>query len=88
MHKHYRQTEDPPRRHNSWWSIDEQTCSKSSVEQLKKTWPDINPIMMLVANNTIWCKKPKKEMTETIAYAYSSKSTQPELSNEYQHDRA
>ena len=25
-------------------------------------------------------------MTETLAYGYSSKSTQPELSNEYQHD--
>ena len=27
-------------------------------------------------------------MTETLAYLYSSESTQGELSNEYQHDRA
>ena len=26
-------------------------------------------------------------MTETLAYRYSSESTQQELSNEYQHDR-
>ena len=26
-------------------------------------------------------------MTETLAHGYSSESTQPELSNEYQHDR-
>ena len=26
-------------------------------------------------------------MTETLAYGYSSESTQRELSNEYQHDR-
>ena len=26
-------------------------------------------------------------MTETLAYGYSSKSTQRELTNEYQHDR-
>ena len=27
------------------------------------------------------------KMTETLAYRYSSESTQQELSNEYQHDR-
>ena len=27
------------------------------------------------------------KMTETLAYGYSSESTQLELSNEYQHDR-
>ena len=27
------------------------------------------------------------EMTETLAYGYSTKSTQQKLSNEYQHDR-
>ena len=43
--------------------------------------------MLLVANfrkkmmQNIW------KMTETLAYGYSSKSTQRELSNEYQHDR-
>ena len=31
-------------------------------------------------------QKPLK-MTETLAHAYSSESTQRELSNEYQHDR-
>ena len=29
----------------------------------------------------------KQKMTETLAHGYSSKSTQRELSNEYQHDR-
>ena len=28
------------------------------------------------------------KMTETLAYLYSSESTQGEVSNEYQHDRA
>ena len=43
--------------------------------------------MLLVANLafTKWYKKPVK-MTETLANGYSSKSTQQELSNEYQHD--
>ena len=46
--------------------------------------------MLLVANlaNTKWCKKkPEQKVTETLAQEYSSKSTQWELSNEYQHDR-
>ena len=45
-------------------------------------------LMLLVAYlaNTKSCRKPK-EMTETPAYRYTSKSTQQELSNEYQHDR-
>ena len=44
--------------------------------------------MLLVANfanediNT-----NKLKMTETLAYGYSSESTQQELSNEYKHDR-
>ena len=39
--------------------------------------------MLLVAN--LADKKPW-EMTETLAYGYSSERTQWELSNEYQHD--
>ena len=39
-------------------------------------------LMLLVADftNTKWCKKLKK-MTETLAYGYSSESTQREISN-------
>ena len=42
--------------------------------------------MLVVADltNTTYCKKLK--MTETLAYGYSSESTQWELSNEYQDD--
>ena len=49
----------------------------------------INPLtlMLLVAilANTKWCKKSWK-LTETLVHGYSSKRTQWELSNEYQHD--
>ena len=39
--------------------------------------------------NSFQYKMIKKtwEITETLAYGYSSESTQRELSNEYQHDR-
>ena len=45
-------------------------------------------LMLLIANlvNTKWCKKTGK-ITKTQAHRYSSKSTQRELSNEYQHER-
>ena len=33
-----------------------------------------------------YAKNPEK-LTETLGHGYSSKSTQQELSNEYQHDR-
>ena len=44
--------------------------------------------MLLVANfvNTKMMQKNGK-ITETMAYGYSSESTQRELFNEYQHDR-
>ena len=45
-------------------------------------------LMLLLANlaDTKWWKKNWK-MTETLAHRYLSESTQPELSNEYLHDR-
>ena len=45
-------------------------------------------LMLLVANlvNGKWCQKPEK-MIETLAYGYSSESTQWGLFNEYKHDR-
>ena len=45
-------------------------------------------LMLLVANVTITksCKTPEK-MTATLAHGYSPESVQPDLSNEYQHDR-
>ena len=45
--------------------------------------------MMVVANlaYTKWCKKPLKNMTETLEHVYSSESSLQELSNEYQHGR-
>ena len=45
--------------------------------------------MLVMANltNTKWCKKKWKK-TETMANGHSSESTQRELSNEYQQDRA
>ena len=45
--------------------------------------------MLLVANvdNTKWCKKKAEKMTETLAYGYSSESTQWELSDQYQYDK-
>ena len=45
-------------------------------------------LVLLVANlaNTKMMKKPEKWL-ETLAYGYSSESTQRALSNEYQHDR-
>ena len=45
--------------------------------------------MLLVANlaNINLGKRHKKRITETLAYGYPSESTQPELSNEFQHDR-
>ena len=43
-------------------------------------------MMVAFLANTKLCKKTGK-MTETLANGYSSDSTQPELSNEYQHDR-
>ena len=45
--------------------------------------------MLLVANlaNINICKRLKKRITEGLAYGYPSESTQPELSNEFQHDR-
>ena len=44
--------------------------------------------MLLVADlaNTKWGKNIWN-ITETLAYGYSSENTQQELSNEYQHDR-
>ena len=44
--------------------------------------------MLLVTNlaNTKRCERIRK-MTETLAYGYSSDSTQWELSNEYQNER-
>ena len=45
-------------------------------------------LMLLVANSDIIQNDAKSwKMTETLAYWYSSWSTQRELSNEYQHDR-
>ena len=45
-------------------------------------------LMQLVANlaNREWGQKPFK-MAESLAYGYSSESTQQELSNKYQYDR-
>ena len=41
-------------------------------------------LMLLVSNFT---KIIFKKMTETLTHGFSSRSTQQELSNEYQHDR-
>ena len=44
---------------------------------------------MLLVANLVKTKMMQKtpNITETLAYGYSSESTQPEPSNEYQHDR-
>ena len=43
--------------------------------------------MLLVANKPIQNNANNLKMTETLAYGYSSESTQRELSNEYQHEK-
>ena len=43
--------------------------------------------MLLKANFANTKREKSQKITETLAYGYSSESTQRELSNEYQHDR-
>ena len=56
---------------------------------LSTSWKNIWLTLMLLANlaNTKWWKKNFLIMIVTLTHGYSSKSTQQQLSNEYQKDR-
>ena len=71
---------------NLLWDNSEQrlTCCSHGGTSVKNKTHTQNSRNLLWDNQTT---QSKKKLTETLANGYSSKSTQRELSNEYQHDR-